>query len=33
MIKFDLTISSITCRGQLEIWMQKSEIGPLPNTT
>ena len=33
MIKFHLTISSINCRGQLEIWMQKIEIGPLPYTT
>ena len=28
MIKFQLTISSINCRGQLEIRMQKIEIGP-----
>ena len=33
MIKFHLNISSINCRGQLEIWMQKTEIGPLPYTT
>ena len=33
MIKFHLTISSITCHGQLEIWMQKIERGPLPYTT
>ena len=30
MIKFHLTISSINCHGQLEISMQKIEIGPLP---
>ena len=33
MIKFPLTISSITCRGQQEMWMKKIEIGPLPYTT
>ena len=33
MIKFHLITSSINCRGQLEIWMQKIEIGPLPYTT
>ena len=33
MIKFHLTISSNNCQGQLEIWMQKIEIGPLPYTT
>ena len=33
MIKFHFTISSINCCGQLEIWMQKIEIGPLSYTT
>ena len=33
MINFHLTISSVICRRQLEIWMQKIEIGPLPYTT
>ena len=28
MIKFRLTISSINCPGQLEIWMQKIVIDP-----
>ena len=33
MVKFHLTIPSINCCGQLEIWMPKIAIGPLPNTT
>ena len=33
MIKFHLTISSVNCLEQLENWMQKIEIGPLPYTT
>jgi len=33
MIKFHLIISSINLRGQLEIWMQKIEIGPFHYTT
>ena len=33
MIKFHLITSSINCRGQQEIWMQKIEIVPLPYTT
>ena len=33
IIKFPLTISSINCRGQLEIGMPKIEIGSLPYAT